>query len=432
MEILIILLLIMFNGLFSMSEIALLAVKKPSLQSEAKKGNKAAKIALKIAEEPNTFLSTVQIGITLIGILTGIYSGETLDDDLIALFQKMGMKTEVASALAQPLIVVVVTYMSIVFGELVPKKIGLTMSNRIAKFVSPLMRFLSIIASPFVWLLAKSTQAAAYVLGINDSDSRMTEEDIKNVIEEGKLSGEVEEVEQDIMERVFALGDRTVDTIMTHKSDVVWIDKNDPVPEIKKTVGEDVHQIYPVCDGNIDSIIGIVYLKDLFGEISKPDFSLEKCTKPAIFFHENMGVFKMLDSFKVNGGSFGIVCDEYGTMQGIVTHKDVLEALLGSLPEEVGEEDIIERKEGGWFVDGQCSIYKFLAYFDMEEDYEPGEYNTVSGLILEKLEHIPSCGESIDWNTFHLEIVDMDGPRIDKLLATRIELPEKEEEEQES
>ena len=189
MEILIILILIMFNGLFSMSEIALLAVKKPSLQAEAKKGNKSAKIALKISEEPNTFLSTVQIGITLIGILTGIYSGETLDEDLIALFQKMGMKTEIASAIAQPLIVIVVTYMSIVFGELVPKKLGLNMSNRIAKFVSPLMKALSVIASPFVWLLAKSTQGVSYILGINDSDSKMTEEDIKNVIEEGKLSG---------------------------------------------------------------------------------------------------------------------------------------------------------------------------------------------------------------------------------------------------
>lgn len=420
MEIAIIIILILLNGLFSMSELAVISARKTTLQSESKKGNRASKIALGLSENPNTFLSTVQIGITLIGILTGMYSGEQLEYDFRDLLVSWGLSYGTANLIAQPVIVITVTYLTIIFGELVPKRIAMSASVTVAKSVAPFMKMLSVVASPFVWCLAKSTQLVVKVLGIKDVSEKTTEEDIKNAIEEGKQSGEVQEVEQDIVERVFTLGDRKVDSIMTHRSDVVWIDVNMTNEQIRKHISKNLHQIYVVADGSLDHVIGIVRLKDLFDKLSLDGFDIRTVVRQAKYIHDNMEVYRMLEIFKSTNTSFGLIYDEYGSFQGIVTLKDMLDALLGSLQEETSESEIVERADGSWLIDGQCSIFKFLAYFDMEDDFEPQTYNTLGGLMLDMLDHIPSEGESAQWRGFRFEIVDMDGPRIDKLLVTKI------------
>ena len=422
MEIFIILLLILLNGLFSMSEVSLINSRKSSLQVEAKKGSKTARTVLDLIENPTNFLSTVQIGITLIGILTGMFSGASIAVDLSEIFQKWGMKASVASPLAQTLIVVLVTLLTIILGELVPKKIGMSSSEKIARIISGPMVFLSWLTKPFVWILSKSTDGIVKLLGIKEQEPNVTEEEIKSMIAEGAEDGEVQEVEQDIVERVFSLGDRTIDSIMTNRSDIVWIDSEMSNEEINSTVKENLFQVYPVGEGSLDEIIGVVFLKDLFGKLDDKDFNISQILKPAQYFYENMEVFKVLEDMKEKHIGYGLICDEFGICQGIVTHKDILEGLVGAINNPEEEPFIIERKseEGGWLVDGQCPFYDFLAHFEKEEhenSEEEFDFNTIGGLILELLEHIPQSGERVSWKEFDFEVLDMDGARIDKILV---------------
>lgn len=418
MEFIIILALILLNGIFSMSEISVISARKSSLTNDIKKGSKSAKVALNLVNEPDKFLSTVQIGITLIGILTGIYSGDALSDDFGQLLASWGFPVEYARIVAQSLIVIFVTYLTILFGELIPKRIGMSASSRVAKFVARPMYGLSIIASPFVWLLAKSTSLFMTLLGIDTSSEKVTEEEIKSMIDEGTESGEVQAVEQEIVDRVFSLGDRSVNTIMTHRNDVTAIDINMTNEEVFKTVCQHLYQVYPVTQGkNLDNILGIIYLKDLFGKLEDPSFNLRNILRPVQYFHENMDVYKALEQIRNSHVKYGLICDEFGSLQGIITIKDILEALVGSLPSESEDPDIIQREDGSWLIDGQCSFYDFLNHFDFEDMYTEFNYNTLSGLILQELGHIPKTGESLQWNDLHLEIVDMDGARIDKVLV---------------
>ena len=416
MEIIIIIALILLNGIFSMSEIAVISARKSNLTNDSRKGSLSARIALKLANDPDKFLSTVQIGITLIGIVTGIYSGDALADDFSHTLINWGIPANYAHISAQSLIVVLVTYLTILFGELVPKRIGMSASSRIAKLLARPMYGLSIIASPFVWLLAKSTSLIFSLLSINTSGEKVTEEEIKSMIDEGTENGEVQEVEQEIVDRVFSLGDRSVSTIMTHRNDIVSIDIDMPNTEIFQVVCEHLFQIYPVSrNRTLDDIVGVVYLKDLFGKLQDTSFNLRDIIRPAQYFHENMDVYKSLDQIRKTHLKYGLICDEFGSLQGIITMKDILEALVGSLPNETEDPDILPRKEGGWLIDGQCSFYDFLKHFECEDLYAESNYNTLGGLILQQLGHIPQAGETLQWNDFHIEIVDMDGARIDKV-----------------
>lgn len=418
MEILIIIILILLNGVFSMSEIAVISARKSSLSSEAKQGNTAAQSALNLANNPNRFLSTVQIGITLIGILTGIYSGATLSADTAVLLEKAGLSHTYSYYIAQTSIIIIVTFASIVFGELVPKRLGLSASEKIAKLIAKPMHILSIIASPFVWALSQSTLLVAKMLGIKDSDSKVTEEEIKSMIQEGTEDGEVQIVEQDIMERVFNLGDRDLESIMTYRSDIAWIDINLPNRQIIEYIQTRPFVMYPVADKELDNIMGVVYLKDMFGKIDIDTFDIREIMRPALYLHEAMEVYNALDQMKERHTQYGIVCDEFGGVQGIVTFKDILEALIGDLPSDHEEDpEIIEREDGSFLIDGQCPFYNFLAFFKKGNLYSPREYNTISGLILDQLGHIPKTGEKLKWHSFSFEIVDMDGARIDKILV---------------
>lgn len=422
MEILIIIGLILLNGFLSMSEIALVSARKARLELESKRGNQSAKIALRLANEPDKFLSTVQIGITLIGILTGLYSGEAFAKDLAEYVRRIPVLEPYALGVSKTAIVVIVTYLTLIVGELVPKRIGMGYAEKVSILVAKPMNILSVIASPFVWLLSMSTTLTIKLTGISSvEESKVTEEEIKAIVKEGFDGGEVQEVEQDIVERVFNLGDRNVGSIMTHRSELVWLDITDSIEQIRGKVQENLFNIYPVASGKFDDIKGVVYLKDLFGRIDAKDFSLEQVIRPAQYLPENQSVYNALEQFKQARVKYGIVTDEFGGIQGIVTLKDIMEGLIGQVP-EVGEEaDIIERSDGSWLVDGQYNFYDFLEHFDMEDLYAEHDYNTLSGLILEILERVPKTGERLTWLDFDFEIVDMDGARIDKVLVTKLD-----------
>ena len=422
MEIFIIIGLIFLNGVLAMSEIALVSARKARLELEAKRGNKFAQTALKLAGEPDRFLSTIQIGITLIGILTGLYSGEAFAYNLAEVVRHVPVLEPYALGVSKTIIVIIVTYLTLIMGELVPKRIGMGYAERVSMLVAKPMYFLSKLALPFVWLLSKSTSLVIKITGIKaNEENKVTEEEIKAIVKEGFDGGEVQEVEQDIVERVFNLGDRNVGSIMTHRSDLVWLDVTDSIEKIREKVQENLFNIYPVASEKFDNIKGVVYLKDLFGRIDEPDFSLEEVIRPAQYLPENQSVYNALEQFKEARVKYGIVTDEFGGIQGIVTLKDIMEGLIGQVP-EVGEEaEIVQRADGSWLVDGQYNFYDFLEYFDMEDLYAEHDYNTLSGLILEILERVPKTGETLTWLTFEFEIVDMDGARIDKVLVKKID-----------
>ncbi len=419
MEIIIIAALILLNGIFSMSEIALVSARKARLESDAKKGSKSAKAALNLSNEPNKFLSTVQIGITLIGILTGLYSGEAFAHDFAIIIARIDILAPYSLAIATISIVLIVTYLTIVFGELVPKRLGLSMAERISKLVAAPMLILSRIMTPIVWLLSKSTALILKIFRIkdNDNDEKVTEEEIKSLVKEGFDAGEVQEVEHDIVGRVFNLGDRDIDSIMTPRNDLIWFNMEDDKAAIREKIIENIHDIYPVKANNNDDIVGVAYLKDLFKYIDMPDFALEKIVRSAQYLPDNQSVYSTLAHFKESSIKYGFVIDEFGGIKGIVTLSDIMEALVGEVVEEGEEKDIVVREDGSLLVDGQCSFYSFLEFVDMEDLYAEHEYNTLSGLILEELEHIPHEGEKFSWQNFDFEIIDMDGARIDKVLV---------------
>ena len=419
MDFLIIIILIILNGVFAMSEIAIISARKSSLMKESKEGNKNAKTALSLANQPDKFLSTIQIGITLIGILTGIYSGDTIAKELSNILIKINIPIIYASSISKIIVVALVTYLTLIFGELVPKRLAMIIPEKIAKAVASPMTILSKIGAPFVWILSKSALIVSKILGIKDDKNPITEEEIKSMVEEGKQVGEIKEVEQDIIERAFFLGDRKIESIMTHRSDIVCLDINMSVDEIKKIISKNHFSNYPLIDKNLDNIIGILRITDIFDKLNGK-IKIEKFAKKVNYFHNNMEVYLVLEEMKKNNIKIGFISDEFGNIDGMITQSDIFDALVGSISENKENKDIKERKNGGWFVDGQCPIYDFLEYFEIDDETVSNNYNTISGLILEILQHIPLEGESIKWKNLNIEIIDMDGARIDKIIVKKI------------
>ncbi|HEY8389131.1 MAG TPA: hemolysin family protein [Parasegetibacter sp.] len=417
-ELFILLGLILLNGLFSMSEIALVSARKARLEGQANKGDKNAKEALDLSNNPDTFLSTVQIGITLIGILTGIYSGERIKGDVVAFLNRFESLQPYSDGIATALVVIVVTYFSLVLGELFPKRIGLSNPEAIAKYVARPMRLLSIVTYPFVLLLTWSTNLISRLLKIKSNNNQVTEEEIKAMINEGTEHGAIEEAEQEIIERIFHLGDRNITSLMTHRSDIVWFDVNDTEASIREKIMEDPHSIYPVCDGQIDEIKGYVSLKDLY--VSNDFTKFKDLMKPALFVPENNSAYQVLEKFKQSKMHSCFVVDEYGSLLGLITLNNIMEAIVGDIAEPDEEDyEIIEREDGSYLIDAQLPFYDFLSKFEMTEWMNEGEqeFDTLAGFILHELEHIPLTGEKLEWKGFKFEIVDMDGHRIDKILV---------------
>ncbi|WP_418262089.1 hemolysin family protein [Flavobacterium faecale] len=405
-----------------MSEIALISARKNRLETSAKKGNQSAKMALKLANSPNEFLSTVQIGITLIGILTGIYSGDKITTDVKLFVSSFEILKPYASSIAVGLVVVVLTFFSLVLGELVPKRIGLNYPEKIAKLVAMPMKMVSIVTAPFIWLLTNSTEFLLNFFQIKPSaDGRVTEEEIKAIIKEGTEGGEVQEIEQDIVERVFHIGDRKVNSLMTHRKSVVLLPLHGNKNEIRAIVLEDLHSFYPVYGENYDDIVGVVELKNIFATIENEDFSLQNSMSQAHYMMEYTSAYKALEKFKKSSVRYALVSDEYGVFQGMITLNDILEALVGDASEFHSEEfQLIENADGSWLVDGHYSLHDFLTYFELDELINDYEVTTLSGLIMTELTHIPKEGEILIWQKMELTVIDMDGAKIDKVMVRSI------------
>ncbi|MBL0333888.1 MAG: HlyC/CorC family transporter [Chitinophagaceae bacterium] len=430
MEIFILLALILINGLFVMSEIALVSARKSRLEHQAEKGDIKARRALELSHNPEIFLSAAQIGITLIAILTGVYSGERFGRYLEPHVEKIDLFRPYAHTISTTIVVIIVTFLSIIFGELIPKQIGLLRAERIAKLVAGPMNVFAKFTHPIVWLLNKISHLFFRIFNIKRSkDDAVTEEEIKTLITEGTEAGTIDEAEQEIIERVFHLGDRNITSLMTHRSDIIWFGIDDNEDKIKEKIIDEPHSTYPICDGSIDHIKGVVSIKDLY--ISPDSTLFKEIMQPALFIPENNSPYQVLEKFKESKIHAAFIVDEYGSILGLITLNDILEAIVGDIPQpDVEDYEIVERPDGSYLVDAQIPFYDFLTRFEKTEWMNEGEhdFDTLAGFILHELERIPRAGEKLDWNGFRFEIMDMDGHRIDKLL---VQLSEKLKEEME-
>ena len=425
-ELVILFFLIFLNGLFVMAEISLVSARKSKLEDMSSTGDMKARSALNLAEKPGLFLSTSQIGITLIAILTGYYSGEKFSVYLKPYIEKIPWLHHYAANISTVLIVIIVTFLSILFGELIPKRIGLLMAERIARTVARPMRILSRIGYPIVALLNWLSNLFFVAFSIKPStDSNVTEDEIKAIIHEGTEQGTIEEAEQEIIERVFHLGDRNITSLMTHRSDIIWFELHNTEEMIKEKILKEPHSVYPVCDGNIDNIKGMVSIKDLY--MADDSALFKDLMKPALFIPENNSAYQVLEKFKQSKTHSCWIVDEYGSLLGMITLNDILEAIVGDIPQpDMIDYEIVRREDGSYLVDAQIPFYDFLVYFDKTEWMNEGEheFDTLAGFMLHQLEHIPKTGERMEWKDFKFEIVDMDAQRIDKILVT--EAPTKE------
>ena len=417
MELLIILALILVNGLFSMSEISVVSSRKSKLDAQAKKGNKTARQILNVAENPDNFLSTVQIAITAVGLITGMYSGESLREPLGNFIERFGIDPYSAEAIARVVIILVITYVTLVLGELFPKKLGMNSPEKISGIIIKPMNLLTKLFYPFVWLLSVSTQALTSIFGIKKHNNTVTEEEIKSMINDSTEDGEIQEVEQDIVDRVFSLGDRDISSLMTHRTEFEWLDVDDVLSSIKEKLARKIHYIYPVADKTLDKIVGVVYLKDLFKNTDN-NKTIKDIMRQPQYLHESVSVYDALETFKENKIHYALIIDEFGMVEGMVTMNDILESLVGNSSEfetEDDEDEFMERADGTFLIGGQYSFYDFLSHFDMEDVYQDNNYNTISGLLFSKIGVIPKEGEKIEWDKFVFEIVDKDTKRIDKV-----------------
>lgn len=418
--ILILLVLIILNGLFVMSEIALVSARKSRLEAAANKGDERARVALNLAENPDLFLSAAQIGITLIAILTGVYSAEKFNIYLQPYLEKIAVLKQYAATISTVIIVIFVTFLTILFGELLPKRIGMIYSEALAKAVAGPMKLFATVTHPIVWLLTRMSNFFFRIFKINLSkDNSVTEEEIKAIITEGMEQGTIEEAEQEIIERVFHLTDRNITSLMTHRSDIIWFDVNDNEQSIKEKILQEPHSAYPICDGQIDNIKGLVSIKDLY--ITDDLVLFKDIMKKPIFVPENNSAYQVIEKFKQTQIHSCFIVDEYGSLLGMITLNDILNAIVGDIPaQDLLDYEITQREDGTYLVDAQIPFYDFLSRFDKIEWISEGEqdFNTLAGFILHQIERIPLIGDKLEWRGFNIEIIDMDAQRIDKVLVT--------------
>ncbi len=427
-ESLIILALILLNGILSASEIAIVSSRKARLQVLIDRKNAAAKQVLKLKDSPNQFLSTVQIGITLIGILTGIFGGATIAQRLNVYLSEVAWLDGYSSQASVLLVVIAITFLTLVFGELVPKRIGLAMPEKYAMVVAFPMKVLSKTVAPFVWLLSVTTDGIVKLLNIKTSQNAVTEEEIKALVDEGADSGAIEHIEHEIVDRVFSLGDKRAINLMTHRSNIVWLDINDGYEVHRSTILKSGHTVYPVCQGGLDNITGVVHIKSLLNQyLVDQAIQLEQLTQPLNYVHENSSAYSILNKFKASKIHQAVVLDEYGSLQGIVTINDILSSLVGDISDgdTIEKPEIVGREDGSLLIDGQYQLDDlFVALnIDISEEDEDGlgNINTIAGLVLLQLGHMPTVGERMQWKDHVFEVMDMDGNRIDKILVTHLD-----------
>lgn len=431
-EILVILLLIFGNGLFVMSELAVVSARKVRLQQLANQGDTKARIALDLASSPNQFLGTVQIGITLLTILSGAFGEEAIAKRIAPLLGvSIIERPPVVSwqeQIARGLAVVVITYLTLILGELVPKRLALSYPEAIATIIGIPMQVLSRLGSPIVFILSASTETILQVLGIQPSSEPMvTEEEIKVLIEQGTEEGTFEEAEQDMVERVFRLGDRPVSALMTPRPDIVWLDLEDTAQENQQKLVNSRYSRYPVCQGGLDNVLGIIPVTDLLTRcLCGERMDLTVGLHQPVFVPESTRGLKVLELFKQTATHIALVVDEYGVIQGLVTLNDVLIEIVGDVPmiDNQGEPQIVQREDGSWLVDGMLSVDDFFELFHIDmydsSERDRGNYQTVGGFVINHLGKIPSAADYFEWRGMRLEVMDMDGNRVDKVLVVPI------------
>lgn len=423
-SIVIIVVLIVVNGIFSMSELAVVSSRKGKLQKMYNDGKKHAKTAIDLMENPNQFLSTIQIGITLIGILTGAFGGATLSDPLNAIISPYIPYSEIVSTIV---VVIITTYLSLVVGELVPKRVALNNPENIAVKVAKWMKLLSKASGPFVVILSKSTNGLLRLMGIShEENNAITEEEIELMIEEGRVEGTIEKEEEDIIKRVFKLDDQKVDMIMTPRNEIVWIDLEDTPEENQNKIIESKRSIFPVASGELDDFIGVVQAKDILSVLFKEeDLEIEDIIKDPLVVPENLEALELVKQFKENKEyvHMSLVVDEFGSLTGLITLNDLLEGIVGDIPgiDETDDPIAIKRNDDSWLIDGRYQIDRFKELFDFDGEFpdeKEDNFTTIAGFILSYCGKIPTDGETFKWDRFCFEIMDMDGHQIDKILVT--------------
>jgi putative hemolysin len=427
-EIFILILLILTNGFFSLAEMAIVSARKIRLQQRAEEGSKGAETALGLARQPTRFLSTVQTGITLIGILSGAFGGATIAEWLAAYIAGYPALQPYSEPIGVGIVVTLVTYFSLVIGELVPKRLALNNAEAIATSVAPLMEVVSRAARPVVSLLSSSTEILVRLLRIKPtSEPAITEEEVKILIEQGRQTGIFEAVEQEIVERVFRLSDRTVNSLMTHRSGMVWLDAQDPLDvNIQKIVASG-YSNFLVCDGEIDHVLGVLQVKDLLAAYSaKGEVSIKAALQMPPFVPEGMNALEVLERLRQMKSPLAVIVDEYGTVAGMFTLTDVLEAIVGDIPglDDEGDAEATQRSDGSWLLDGMMSVDELQILLDLDElPAAEISYDTVGGLFMAQLGRIPTVGDKFEWQELHFEIMDMDGHRVDKVLVMPVKPP---------
>lgn len=427
MDFLLIALLTLLNGLFAMSEMALATTRRARLAAMAEAGDGGAQAALKLLDEPTQFLSTVQVGITSIGVINGIIGEAAFSDDLSAWLSSLGTPPKAAPIAATAIVVAVITYVTIIFGELVPKRIGQIYPEHIARWASRPMRWLSKAAGPFVKVLSASTQAVLKLLAIDTSTRAVTEEEIAHSLEEGVEAGVIEQHEHQMVRNVFHLDDRPLTSMMVPRSDIQWLDAGLTVREALQRVGAgEAHSWYPVCRNSLDDVIGVVGVSRLIQLGADHDGPIEPHAVPAPFVPETLSGMELLEQFRMQAARLVYVVDEYGVVQGLITPHDVLEAITGELqPSGETEAWATRRDDGSWLLDGGMPVSELKARLEIRElpEEDKGRYNTLAGLLMAVSGRLPGPGERIDCGEWVFEVVDLDGRRIDKVLAQAVPEP---------
>lgn len=425
-ELMIIVLLIALNGMFALSEIAIVTARKIRLRQAANDGNAGAAAALELANAPTRFLSTIQLGITSIGILVGAFGGATLADELSVGFAEVWLIGEYSEIISFGIVVLAITYLSVIFGELVPKRLALGNAERIASALAPLMSTLAKFTAPAVYLLTKSTELVFRLLGISPGqEPPITEEEIKIMLSQGTASGALEHIEQELIERVLRLGNRTADAVMTPRTEITWLDMDDTPQVMRDKVTLTGYSHFPVCQGNLDNVQGIVLAKDFLSQnLTDDEFDLKFLLQPGLFVPEGVPALEVLKRFRVVRTKVALMIDEYGGVQGLMAISDIVEAIIGDISErtEAGESEVFQREDGSLLLDAKIPVDEFKELFKLRTLPYEGEsyYQTLGGFVMVFLRRLPTTGDVIEWGGLRIEVVDMDGRRVDKVLVSSL------------
>jgi putative hemolysin len=425
----VVLLLILANGVFSVAEMAVVTARRVRLQSDADDGNRRAALVLQLLDSPTTFLSTVQVGTTFVGIAAGVYGGATLAERAGHLLNLVPWIDPFGQPVAFAIVVIIISALTLVFGELIPKRVAMAYPEPIAKFVAPALLLVAKVAGPIVWALEASTNATLSAFGIRETErASMTEDDIRSIVEQGSEDGVIEEAEGEIVSKVFRLGDRTAGSMMTARSDVVWLDMDDPLPEIWAKALSSPHSYFPVARRSLDHFVGVVQFRRLAAHVmSGSAENIEALVEEPLRIPTNVSGLRVVEVFRESSLHIAIIIDEHGNLDGVITLHDVLEAMVGAIRVEA-DRGWVQRPDGSYLVDATVDLIDLFELLEIDHDEKeiaPG-YHSLGGLIFYQLGHIPKVTESCDFMGFRFEVVDMDGVRIDKVLISKLPSPETE------